>query len=164
MPIIIAIILVGALICVGIITLTNFQNTTYVSASVVSANESLARATTSGITLATGAASRNGVCGALTNVLNGTTGNVAIGLGNFSQTGCIVTNTTSTVDWSEYAATLRYTYPYTYDNASVTTNAIGSVNTSIIGLATTWLPIIIVVIAAGIVLAILLGAFGRKRQ
>jgi len=39
-------------------------------------------------------------------------------------------------------------------------NATGSVITSMATLASTWLPIIVVVIAAGIVLAILLGAFG----
>ena len=42
--------------------------------------------------------------------------------------------------------------------------ATGSVITSMSTLATTWLPIIVVVVAAGIVLAILLGAFGGKRK
>ena len=43
-------------------------------------------------------------------------------------------------------------------------NATGSVITSMATLASTWLPIIVVVIAAGIVLAILLGAFGGKQK
>ena len=43
-------------------------------------------------------------------------------------------------------------------------NATGSVITAMATLATTWLPIIVVVIAAGIVLAILLGAFGGKQR
>jgi len=43
-------------------------------------------------------------------------------------------------------------------------NATGSVITALGTLATTWLPIIVVVIAAGIVLAILLGAFGGKAK
>ena len=43
-------------------------------------------------------------------------------------------------------------------------NATGSVITAMSSLATTWLPIIVVVIAAGIVLAILLGAFGGKQK
>ena len=43
-------------------------------------------------------------------------------------------------------------------------NATGSVITAMATLASTWLPIIVVVIAAGIVLAILLGAFGGKQR
>jgi len=43
-------------------------------------------------------------------------------------------------------------------------NATGSVITSMATLASTWLPIIVVVIAAGIVLSILLGAFGGKQR
>jgi len=43
-------------------------------------------------------------------------------------------------------------------------NATGSVITSMATLASTWLPIIVVVIAAGIVLSILLGAFGGKQK
>ena len=46
-------------------------------------------------------------------------------------------------------------------NASVST---GNVITAMSSLATTWLPIIVVVVAAGIVLAILLGAFGGKQK
>ena len=48
--------------------------------------------------------------------------------------------------------------------ATAAANATGSVITSLSTLATTWLPIIVVVIAAGVVLAILLGAFGGKRK
>jgi len=42
--------------------------------------------------------------------------------------------------------------------------ATGNVITSMATLATTWLPIIVVVVAAGIVLAILLGAFGGGKR
>jgi len=48
--------------------------------------------------------------------------------------------------------------------ATTASTAAGSVITSMGTLATTWLPIIVVVIAAGIVLAILLGAFGGKQK
>jgi len=47
---------------------------------------------------------------------------------------------------------------------SIAGNATGSVITAMATLASTWLPIIVVVIAAGIVLAILLGAFGGKQK
>ena len=48
--------------------------------------------------------------------------------------------------------------------ATNASNAAGSVITSLGTLASTWLPIIVVVIAAGIVLSILLGAFGGKQR
>ena len=47
---------------------------------------------------------------------------------------------------------------------STEANATGDVITAISGLASTWLPVIVVVIAAGIVLAILLGAFGGGKR
>ena len=50
------------------------------------------------------------------------------------------------------------------DGATTASAAVGSTITAMSSLASTWLPIIVVVIAAGIVLAILLGAFGGKRK
>ena len=47
---------------------------------------------------------------------------------------------------------------------SAASNATNSVITSLGTLASTWLPIIVVVVAAGIVLAILLGAFGGGKR
>ena len=47
---------------------------------------------------------------------------------------------------------------------SAEANATGDVITAIGGLASTWLPVIVVVIAAGIVLSILLGAFGGNKR
>jgi len=161
-PAVLALILVGALLCIGILILTSFQSTTFLNTATVSNNETLAIATTSGIHLAAAEATHHGVCGALTNVVN-TTGNVRLGVSNFTQVGCLVKNATDLSDFTA-GATLKYTYPYTFDNATATSTAIGSVNTSLATLATTWLPIIVVVIAAAIVLAILLGAFGGKRK
>ena len=165
-PAVLALILIGALLFAGITILSSIQDMTYLNTAAVSSNETLAQATTAGITLATGSAARTGVCGTLTNVVNGT-GLVRIGVGNFTQTGankCTVTNATSTVDLADYTANLKYSYPYTYDAVTTTTTSVGAVNTSMGTLATTWLPIIVVVIAAGIVLGILLGAFGRKQK
>jgi len=164
-PAVLALILVGALLFVGILVMSNFQDTTYLNTAMQSANETLGGASTAGVTLAVGHNARAGVCGAVTGILNGTTGSVAIPISNITQVGCVVHNSTDWLaKWGVQGANVRYTYPYTYDAATVTTNAIGSVNTSIGTLATTWLPIIVVVIAAGIVLGILLGAFGGKRK
>jgi len=159
-PAVLAIILVGALLAVGIMVISSFQDTTYLNTAANVVNETLGRASTAGITLATGANARNGACGSIVQMLNSTSGNVNIELTDIIQTGCIVKNATA---WN-YTATIRYSYPYTFDNATLVTNTLGSTNTSLSGLASTWIPIIIVVIAAGIVLSILLGAFAGKKK
>jgi uncharacterized membrane protein len=81
------------------------QNT--LSTTVI--NESLGKATPTGITLTTGANALDGTCGALTAIYNGT-GGVAIRLANVTQTGCTVVNATST---ALYGATWLYSYTYT---------------------------------------------------
>jgi len=162
-PAILALVLVGVLIVLGIQVLEGFQATTYTSASANVINETLARASTAGITLATGAATKDYACGSLVQVLNGTTGNVVIQLANFTQTNCLVKNATDLAAGG-YTATLRYSYPYTFNNITASTNAIASTHSALETVGSTWLPIIIVVIAAGIVLGILLGAFGGKKK
>lgn len=119
--------------------------------TTVSNNESLARATTAGITLATGANARDGSCGAITIVINGTTGNgVHITAGNYSQTGCTVVNLT---DWSGYTSTVRYTYPYTYGADNTASDTINDTIAGISGV-TDWFDIFIV-IGAMVVLILL---------
>jgi len=159
-PAVLALILVGALLTVGIMILTSFQDTAYLNTAGTILNESIATPNMTGVTLAS-ASLRNGACGAATSILNGTTGNYVISLTNFSQTDCTIVNLTS---MALYTGGVRVSYPYTFDNVTKVTNAISSTNTSLVSLATTWLPIIVVVLAAGIVLAILLGAFAGKRK
>ena len=165
-PAVMAIILIGALVCIGIGVLSAFQDTTYTAGtSDYVVNESLLQAATGGITLTTGASTRNGVCGAIDHIINGTSGAGAnIGLGNITQVGCVVTNATEWALWGNWTASVRYSYPYTFDNATTSTNAIISANTSLSALATAWIPIIIVVICAGLILSILLGAFSGKKK
>jgi len=161
-PAVLAIVLVGVLITVGILIMSSFQNVSYLSTTTTSINESLTAANATAIqtNLTVGLTARNGVCGALSSVLNFS--NFVIAPGNFTRTGCAVVNSSGmdiygTGPW-------KYTYTYTFDNATAATTALISGNTTIATIATTWLPIIIVVLAAGIVLAILLGAFGGKRK
>ena len=129
------------------------QDSVYDSTTTTSANESLATANSTGITLTTGNSARNGVCGALTYVYNGTTGNVQIGLGNFTQTGCTVKNATLLSDSGMTATTLRYTYSYTYDADNDATDVINDTTGSIAGV-TDWFDIFIV-IGAMVVLILL---------
>jgi hypothetical protein len=81
--------------------------------SYTAVNESIARPTTAGITLATGGLSR-GTCGTITAVYNGT-GGVLLAAGNYTQTGCGVVNATSVATTS---ATWLVNYPYTASSSS----------------------------------------------
>ena len=162
-PAVLTIILVGALMCVGILVMTGLQDVSYANTAATSTNESLAAPGIAGITLTTGNSARAGVCGALTGVYNAT-GAYMIGLTNFTQTGCTVVNATILGAVATNATTLKYTYPYTYDKATTTTDALNASNSTLVNVASTWIPIIIVVVAAGIVLAVLLGAFAGKRK
>ena len=158
-----ALILLGMLIGVGLLILVAFQDGNYTSTAVAVANETLAKPTTAGITLATGAAANQGVCGAVTVILNSTAaaGQIPIALGNITQSGCVIKNAT---DWTDYTATVRYSYPYTYGASNSVTTGIGYANTSISTLAQTWLPIIVIVLCAAIILGIIGGAFGGKKK
>lgn len=165
-PIILTLVVIGVLLCVGMMILAAMQSATYVSTAATVVNESLARPTTTGISLATGAAAQDGVCGAVTALMNGTSGaGLVIGLGNITQTGCLVMNAT---DWGvnglNASTNIRYSYPYTFNDNSATSTALGTVNTSLGTLASTWIPIIVIVIAAALVIGILMGAFGKKRM
>jgi len=82
-----------------------------ISYSVV--NESNAKATTAGITLACESRTRCG-CSAITAVFNGT-GGVAIALANFTQVGCLVTNASTMAPWG---TNLLYSYPYAASSTS----------------------------------------------
>ena len=163
MPIIVTIILVGILAGSGIIVMASMQDATRMPALVTSTNESLATANKAGVTLAAGNSARDGVCNAVTAVVNAT-GNVAIGIGNFTTVGCKVYNATILSPTITNATTLKYTYTYTISADTAASNGTGSALNSIGDLTHDWIPILLIVLAAGIVLSALLGAFNQKRN
>jgi hypothetical protein len=121
-------------------------------------NASMAKPTTAGITL--GAASlEDGSCGAITAIYNGT-GGIAIGLGNVTQTGCLVKNATAT---TTYGATWLVSYPYTYTAESAASNATNDTvdqftsYPALIGLIGT-------IIFLGIVIGVLVASFMPKNS
>ena len=105
---------------------------------------------------------RNGACGTITSVYNATN-HVLISAGNYTQTGCLLQNTTSdgTLSYTGW----KVTYPYTYSILSSAVNVTSDLetevddNTSIAG-------IILTISLVGIVLGVLIGifaGFGRRR-
>jgi hypothetical protein len=149
LSLIVMLFVIGLLVMIFTIMGSKMQDSTYDSTTLISTNETLAKPTTAGITLAVGDAKRNGVCGAVTKILNGTTfENIA--LGNISQTGCVVKNATS---WAGYTANVLYTYPYTYDADNSATDVMNDTTSSVAGV-TEWFDIFIV-IGAMVVLILL---------
>lgn len=127
--------------------------------AATSVNESLAKASTAGITLSTGANAKNGVCGSLTRIMNAT-GNYEITLANVTQTGCVVKNTTTIAN---VGSTWLYSYPYTYSAETSASNVTGDLNTEISN-NTSIAGIVLTISLVGIVLSILIGIFMAARR
>ena len=116
------------------------------STDVVVVNES-ATPITAGVTLA-GASARDGACGTVV-LTNGTAGDV-ISTGNYTQTDCVLVNTTS--EFSSYDTPFAsYTYTWSADNTA--TDVINNTTSSIASI-TDWFDIFIV-IGAMVVLILL---------
>jgi len=126
--------------------------TTGTSVSVV--NESIAVPSTAGVTLAGGAA-LDGACGTVV-LLNGTSG-VPIAAANYTQTDCVLTN--STGEFVEYD-TITATYAYTYTAETNSSTASGNLVTSLAS-GSGWITILIVIGFALIVLGMLSEGLGK---
>jgi len=158
---ILAMLIVGITLVIGIyvagVMQTTFR-TTGVSVSAV--NESIAVPSTAGITLAGGAA-LDGSCGTVV-LLNGTSG-VPIAAANYTQTDCVLTN--STGEFVEYD-TITATYTYTFTNDTSSSTASGNLVISLAS-GSGWITILIVIGFALIVLGMLsegLSGAARKNQ
>ena len=148
--------IVTLLIIVAIVLFTNFNTSLDTdNTAAISTNESLAKPITGGITLAVGNNAKNGVCGAVTAINNGTTGNIVIQIANITQVGCKVYNTTENDFMS---TTIRYTYPYTYSTETSSSNASTTMITqfssypALVGLVGT-------IIFLGLVIGVLVASF-----
>ena len=122
-PAVLTILIVGMVLGIGVYVLAEVGGNLYLSTAGTNTNESadFGASNTTSVTLAASLL-RTGACGTITQVRNGTLGAI-ISSGNYSQTGCALTNSTSTfadTDW-------LVTYPYTYD---ADTEASKSVNTT----------------------------------
>jgi hypothetical protein len=118
-------------------------------------NQSSARPTTAGITLTNSNHLENKVCGTITAVYNGTTKAQVINSGNYTQTGCVITNKTDVSGWT---ANWLYSYPYTYSSPTVASNTTDDLQTNVSD-NTSIAGIILTISLVGIVLTILIGVF-----
>ena len=94
----------------------------------------------------------NGVCGTITTIYNGT-GGISMVLANFTQTGCVIVNTTS---MAPYSSTLLISYPYTHNSVGQTQlNSITSnVSTGITGFFSSISPVYAILAVLVIILVL----------
>ena len=149
LSIIVMLFVIGLLVMIFSIMGSRISDSTYdkLTAGTV-VNESVVRPTTAGVHLAK-VNLRDGACGTITKIYNGT-GGISISLGNITQTGCSIVNTTS-----EFALTSHwlFSYPYTWSADNTATSVINDTTSSISGV-TDWFDIFIV-IGAMVVLILL---------
>ena len=158
-------IVLAILIGVGLVVLQNFS-TASKQKNVVGAavNETNPVPTGAGITLVAGGMA-DGVCGAITGISNGSSGNgLTIVVANVTQNGCFITNATSDLVLP-YTSTIRYTYPYTYTANTTATTTTGTLMTYLgtgSGGLVTWVPAIIALVIGMYFIGAFGGSKGRK--
>jgi len=163
-PIVTTLIIVGVLFGAGVMILGQMEEAGWTSKTVAVANETLTTVNEAGETLVASTLAGRGDTCAITRCAN-STNNVIIPAGNYTVTNCNIKFSHFIDATGVNGTNWKCTYSYTYNadsNASVGTRDVANATTD---LATTWIPVIVVVIAAGIVLGILLGAFsgGKKK-
>ena len=102
----------------------------------------------------------NGNCGTITHVVNATN-DIVISSGNYTQTSCLLQNTTS-----EYTSGWLVSYPYTYSLQTVASNTTTALETEVSNNSSI-AGIILTISLVGIVLTILIGVFvgmGRRTR
>jgi len=154
---IISIIIIGVVLVVGIYITSSIQDVTYATGTIGSAINESVTPTALGIYTLPGDKKRSVSCGAITSV-NNQTNNIVITAGNYTQTGCSVSNATAIC--TGCSAVWKFTYPYTYSadtNASVSA---GNVTTAL-ATGTSWISILVVVGFATIILTMLTSGLGR---
>lgn len=148
LSLIVMLFVIGLLVMIFSLMGGELQDATYDTTAGAVVNESITTPTMAGITLAK-ASLRDGACGAITKVYNGTE-NTVISAGNYTQTGCVVVNKTSNTQW---ATTWKVSYPYTWSADNTATDVM---NDTVAGISnsTDWFAIFIV-IGAMVVLILL---------
>ncbi len=98
-----------------------------------------------------------GACGAVTSVRNGSLGILIVGTDNFTQSGCVITNTSNTFATDDWLID----YPYTAGGG-----AYKAANETIAGLGTfaDFWEIIVLAIIISIVIGLLLVVFGGSNR
>ena len=155
---ILSIVVIAVVLVIGIYinaTMETITDTDGTAGTVV--NESVSVASIpAGVTLSKSLL-RNGACGTITSIVNGTAGKT-VNAALYTQTGCLLTNVSTLVDAD---TTWKVNYPYTFSNDSTASLAAAGGVTALSN-GTPWLTIIIVVAFAAIVLGFLMSGFNKS--
>jgi len=154
---VLAVVLIAVVLVIGIYINSTIELAVDADGTAVAVvNESVTSSESAGLsaTLA-GGLTRNGACGTITQVLNGTVDHTNIEVANFTQTGCTVVNASTMVGWH---TALLFTYPYTYSAGTAASNASGEGVTALSN-GTPWLTIVVIIAFAMIVLGFLTSGF-----
>ncbi|HUC78793.1 MAG TPA: hypothetical protein VMQ58_00970, partial [Candidatus Saccharimonadales bacterium] len=155
---VLAVLLIGIVLVVGIYILAQMQTTFRVSTGDTSVNETVGPVTEIATNLGVSNYDRAS-CGTITAVYNSTT-NVAITAGNYTQNGCsVLFKATGAGDIARYNNTnWRITYPYSFYNDTESSAQSGNMVTAL-GNGGPWLTILIIVAFAVIVIGYLTRGF-----
>jgi len=155
LSLIVMLFVIGLIVMIFALMGSSLSNATYTSTTATATNESVGKTATGIQHSLDGRAFRNGVCGNVTSIFNGT-GGIPIGLANFTQgsflgnDNCVLYNATVTTTW---ASAILVTYSYTYSGDNTATNVMNDTVSSVGGV-TDWFDIFIV-IGAMVVLILL---------
>ena len=158
---IISVVIIGVILVVGIYITSSIQATTRATGTAGSyVNESV---TLSALGVGTLAANGylDGSCGTITKVYNATSN--AITSGNYTQSGCTVTNSTQSCAGTTCASPWKISYSYTFTNDTQSSIAAGNV-TNALATGTSWISILVVVGFATIILTMLTSGLGQAAQ
>ena len=148
LSLIVMLFIIGLIVMIFTLMGSSLRDATYDTGTSVSVvNETISVPSTAGVTLAGGSA-RDGSCGTVV-LTNGTAGTV-ITAGNYTQTGCVLTN--STGEFTAYTTPFA-TYTYTWSADNTATDVMNETASGISGV-TDWFDIFIV-IGAMVVLILL---------
>jgi uncharacterized membrane protein len=151
LSLIVMLFIIGLLITVFSLMGTELNESTYDTTSATTINESVASSKTAGLSATlTKSLLRDGSCGTITQVLNGTVDRTVIHVNNFTQAGCVITNASTMFPWH---TALLFSYPYTWSAGNDATRTMNDTVQGLVGV-TDWFAIFIT-IGAMVVLILL---------
>lgn len=151
---IIGVVVIGITLIIGMFIASTMQDAMRTGSTTGAYVNESATPTVAGVTLA-GNSLNDGSCGTITAVFNAT-GHGVISSGNYTQVGCVLTNTTS-----EFPNAWLVSYPYSYSADNAASNASGALVVSLAG-GSAWITILIVIGFATIVLGMLTQGLGKS--
>ena len=159
-------ILVGMLFGVGILILGGLRDASYTTGAAGSVTNETLTAVGSAAYIPYAQSTLRGVsCAApcSTCVINAT-GSAVIPAADYTVSGCSIKYVTNSTEPIYNGTNWKVSYAFTWSADSEASNATNSVAKSTASLSTTWIPVIVVILAAGIILVLLMNSIGSNKR